>query len=61
MEDESLDGYCGAPPDAARKVMERRKAEKRMFPDAGLGKPVRKFGDTFSAVTVLKKMFLLSR
>jgi hypothetical protein len=25
MDDESLDGYCGAPPDAAQKVMQQRR------------------------------------
>lgn len=28
MDDESLDGYCGADPNAAKKVMEKRKEPK---------------------------------
>lgn len=38
-----------------------RKGRDRFYPEAELGEPVRPYSSTFSAVTVIKKMFGLDR
>ena len=56
-----LNGYiqqrarAGLRPNVAKEPM------LQMYHDAGLKKPVRRFADTFSATTLLKQMFRLSK